>query len=64
MSQTLDILFNVAPIVVTASSAICAVFPKPKEGSFLSKIFKLVNFLALNVGKAGAIYKSKDNGGR
>lgn len=38
--------------IVTVFSAIAAATPTPQEGTWMSKVYKLVDFLALNVGKA------------
>lgn len=44
--------FNVLTAVIALASAIAALLPVPKEGSTMSKIDKVIDFLALNVGKA------------
>ena len=44
--------FPVVTSVVAAASAIAAVTPTPKPGSRWSKLYKLIDFAALNVGKA------------
>lgn len=44
--------FTVATAVVTLASAIAAATPTPKAGTPLSKVYKVIDFLALNVGKA------------
>lgn len=44
--------FGVFTAAVTLASAIAAVTPTPKEGTVLAKVYKLVDFLALNIGKA------------
>ena len=39
--------------VVTAAIAFAsAVAPTPKEGTFLSKLYKVIDWAALNIGKA------------
>ena len=38
--------------LVTFASAVAAVTPTPKEGSVWSKAYKVIDFLAINVGKA------------
>lgn len=43
---------SVATVVVTGASAFCAATPTPEPTSFLGKIYKLIEFLALNIGKA------------
>lgn len=44
--------FGVFTAVVTLASAIAAVTPTPKKGTVLSKAYKVVDLLAINVGKA------------
>lgn len=44
--------FHIVTAVVTLASAICAVTPTPAEGTLLSKVYKVVEFLAFNIGKA------------
>ena len=44
--------FNVVTAVVTAASTIAAVTPTPKKGTTLSKAYKVLDLLAVNVGKA------------
>lgn len=38
--------------IVTGASALAALTPTPKDDTFLGKVYKLIDFLALNVGKA------------
>ena len=44
--------FNWVAAIVLAASAFAAATPTPKKGSWLSKIYWVVDFLAVNVGKA------------
>ena len=44
--------FGIATAVVALFSAIAAATPTPKAGSFSAKLYKAVDFLALNFGKA------------
>lgn len=44
--------FGAVASVIAAASAIAAVTPTPKAGSFLYKIYKIIDILALNIGKA------------
>jgi hypothetical protein len=48
---------KVATAVVTLASAIAAVTPTPKPGSLWSKIYTVIDFLALNIGKAKQVGK-------
>jgi hypothetical protein len=38
--------------VVCAASIICALTPTPKDDAMISKFYKIVELLALNIGKA------------
>lgn len=40
------------PIVVTAASAISALFPAPAEGSKWTIVRKIIDFCAINLGNA------------
>ena len=46
--------FGLIAAIIAAAAAFCAATPTPKEGSWVSKIYKVVEFLALNIGKAKA----------
>lgn len=43
---------NLATAIIALASAVAAVTPTPKEGSFLARVYKAIDWLALNVGKA------------
>lgn len=43
---------SVITAVIALFSAIAAVTPTPKEGSVLSYLYKIIDILALNIGKA------------
>lgn len=43
---------KVATAVVTLASTIAAVTPTPKPGSVWAKVYSVIDFLALNIGKA------------
>ena len=45
-------LIGVASSVVAAASAIAALTPTPKDDTWVAKLYKVVDWLALNVGKA------------
>jgi|TARA_R110000772_G_scaffold57632_4_gene130366 hypothetical protein len=45
-------LIGVASSVVAAASAIAALTPTPKDDTWVAKLYKIVDWLALNVGKA------------
>jgi hypothetical protein len=46
-----SILFAVSA-VVAAASAVAALTPTPKDDAFAAKAYKVIDWLALNVGKA------------
>ncbi len=43
---------QIGTAVVTLASAIAAVTPTPKEGSTWAKVYKIIDMLAINIGKA------------
>ena len=45
-------LLNMATAIVTACSAVAAITPTPVDDSLVAKAYKIVDFLAINVGKA------------
>jgi hypothetical protein len=51
VSNANDILLALSA-VVAAASAIAALTPTPKDDSLVAKAYKIVDWLALNVGKA------------
>jgi len=50
--QVLSDLAAVAPMVVTVCSVIAALTPTPKDDMWLGKLYRLIDIMALNVGKA------------
>ena len=44
--------FNVFTAVITIASAIAATTPTPKTGTPLAKLYSVIDFFALNFGKA------------
>lgn len=47
-----QVWFSWATAVVSAASVFASLTPTPQKGSWLSKIYSVVDFLAVNVGKA------------
>ena len=45
-------LIGILTAVVSAASAIAALTPTPKDDGWVKKIYGVVDFLAINVGKA------------
>ncbi len=55
MHPNLDLVvefLQYASAIVTAASAIAAVTPTPRDDQSIAKLYKIVDFLALNIGKA------------
>ncbi len=50
--QNSDSLLAIVTTIVAAASAIAALTPTPQDDAWISKVYKLVDWLALNVGKA------------
>jgi hypothetical protein len=44
--------FGIVTAVIALASAISAVTPTPAPGSTLAKVYSVIDFLALNIGKA------------
>lgn len=51
VSNVDSILFAVSA-VVAAASAVAALTPTPKDDSIVAKVYKVLDWVALNVGKA------------
>ncbi len=50
--SNVDSIFAALTAIVAAASAIAALTPTPTDDSFVAKAYKIVDWLALNVGKA------------
>ena len=48
----IDTILATITAVVTAASAVAALTPTPKDDDVLGKVYKIVDWLALNIGKA------------
>lgn len=44
--------FSIATAAVALASAIAAATPTPKKGTLFAKVYSVIDFLALNIGKA------------
>ena len=44
--------FGVVAAIITLASTIAAITPTPKPGTPLAKVYGIIDFLALNIGKA------------
>ena len=47
-----EALFAIATAVVTLASLIASLTPTPKDDNWVGKLYKAVDFLAINVGRA------------
>jgi len=45
-------LIGIATAVVTAASAIAALTPTPRDDTWVAKVYSIVDWLALNIGRA------------
>jgi len=45
-------LFGVVTAIIAAASAIAALTPTPKDDTVIGKVYKIVDWLALNIFKA------------
>tara|TARA_B100000809_G_C14787080_1_gene405201 strand:- start:119 stop:307 length:189 start_codon:yes stop_codon:yes gene_type:complete len=50
--DNLEAILGAATAVVTAASALAALTPTPKDDGIVKAVYKVVDFLALNIGKA------------
>ena len=44
--------FGVVAAIIAGAAAFCAATPTPTKGTLTSKVYAVVEFLALNIGKA------------
>jgi hypothetical protein len=52
VSAHADQIIGALTSIVTGASALAALTPTPKDDSLVGKLYKVVDFLALNIGKA------------
>ena len=50
--EYINTILQVAPLVVMLCSVIAASTPTPKDDVWVAKIYKVIDILALNIGKA------------
>ena len=50
--ETIINLLTLATTMVTVASAIAATTPTPKDDELIGKLYKFIDLLALNIGKA------------
>ena len=48
----LEQILGMIGIIIGAASAIAAATPTPKDDAIIGKVYKIIDMLALNVGKA------------
>jgi|TARA_B100001059_G_scaffold136478_1_gene136824 hypothetical protein len=49
ITENKEQLFGIITAVIAAASAIAALTPTPKDDGLIKKIYKVIDFLALNV---------------
>ena len=52
MLDTSLTIIQIARWVISGASLICALTPTPKDDEIIGKIYKLIDWCAINVGKA------------
>ena len=52
ITENASALISTATAIVAAASAIAALTPTPKDDTVVGKLYKIVDWLALNIGKA------------
>ena len=50
--QLISDLAVIAPMVVTVCSIIAALTPTPKDDQWIAKLYRFIDILAINIGKA------------
>lgn len=60
LSQHSEQIISALTAIVTGASALAALTPTPKDDTFLGKVYKIIDWLALNVGKAKETGKDAD----
>ena len=61
--NTVFMIVQAIPVIVTVCSAIAATTNTPKDDEFFAKIYKFVDLFALNFGKAKQIADSTNKEG-
>jgi len=52
--------FGLIAAVIAAAAAFCAATPTPESGTWKAKVYGVIEFLALNIGKAKAKAEVKE----
>lgn len=50
--QLISDLAAIAPMVVTVCSIIAAVTPTPQDDAWMAKLYRFIDIMAINIGKA------------
>ena len=50
--QVLSDIAAIAPMVVMVCSIVAAVTPTPKDDQWIAKLYRFIDILAINIGKA------------
>lgn len=50
--QVISDIATIAPMVISICSIIAAVTPTPQDDEWLSKLYRFIDIMAINVGKA------------
>ena len=45
-------LIQIVPYIIAAASLIASLTPTPKDDKFIGKVYKFVDWVALNIGRA------------
>lgn len=52
MMDNIFMLIDRLPEIIAISSMLCSITPTPKDDTILGKVYKILELLALNIGKA------------
>ena len=52
MMETISDIASIATAVISVASIIAAVTPTPKDDVWIAKLYKVLDVLAINIGKA------------
>jgi hypothetical protein len=58
--MNIETIISIATAVSVAASAIAALTPTPEPGTKLAMVYKIIDYLAINLGKAKDKGKSKN----
>ena len=63
MLDTLLTIIQLVPWIISGASLICALTPTPRDDQIIGKIYKLIDWCAINVGRAKEIASTKEKDG-